>query len=89
MPCKCIDLRVGMNWHTRALLSHYGSELAHVNAFMSVSFIHSFIQAISIAPLRVHYYPDSRIVGYCVGVSRRSATDNCERRPCPMSLHGG
>ena|SRR6218665_2063958 len=33
--------------------------------------VHSFSQAISIAPLQVHYYSEH---GYCVGVSRRSAT---------------
>src|SRR6218665_60027 len=44
------------------------------------SFIHSFIQAISIAPPHVHYYPKALPTqyGYCVGVSRRRATDNCE-----------
>jgi len=44
------------------------------------SFIHSFIQAISIAPLRVRNYPEafSTHHGYCAGVSSRSATGNCE-----------
>src|SRR6218665_5027 len=53
--------------------------------------IHSCIQAISIAPLKVHYYSEALPTqhGYCVGVSRRSATGNCERRTCPTSLHGG
>jgi len=40
----------------------------------------TFIQAISIATLQVHYYsevlPTQR--GYCVGVSCRSATGNWE-----------
>src|SRR6218665_2470039 len=54
----------------------------------------SFIQFISIAPLQVHYYraysealPTQH--GCCVGVSRRSATGNCERSTCPRSLRGG
>src|SRR6218665_619396 len=38
------------------------------------------IQAMSIAPLHVHYYSEALPTqhGYCVGVSRRSATGNCE-----------
>src|SRR6218665_1001910 len=39
--------------------------------------IHSFIPAISIAPLQVLYYsealPTTARIGYCIGVSRRSA----------------
>ena len=44
------------------------------------SFIHSVIQAFSIAPLQVHYYSEVLPTQqkYCVGVSRRSATCNCE-----------
>jgi|SRR6218665_2325767 len=40
------------------------------------SFIHSFIQAISIAHLQVNYHSEALPTqqGYCVGVSRRSAT---------------
>jgi len=53
--------------------------------------IHSFIQAISIEPLQVHYY--SEVIptphGYCVVVSCRSATGNRERRTCQRSLRGG
>jgi len=51
---------------------------------------YSFIQAISIARLQVHYYSEALPTqhGYCVGVSRRSATDNCEWRTCPRSLRG-
>jgi len=42
--------------------------------------IYSFSQAISIASLQVHYYSEALPTqhGYCVGVSRRSATSNCE-----------
>src|SRR6218665_2058974 len=41
------------------------------------SLINSFIQAISIAPLQVHYYSEALPTqhGYCAGVSRQS---NCE-----------
>ena len=44
---------------------------------MTDSLIHSFIQAISIAPLQVHYYSEalptgSTQLGYCVGVSREA-----------------
>jgi len=39
-----------------------------------------YIQTISIAPLQVHYYSEALPTrhGYCVRVSRRSATGNCE-----------
>ena len=39
-----------------------------------------FIQAISIAPLQSHYYSEALPTqhGYCAGISRRSATGNCE-----------
>jgi len=54
----------------------------------SSSSIHSSIHAISIAPLQVHYYmyysealPTQH--GYCAGISRWSATGNCELRTCP------
>src|SRR6218665_3781346 len=38
----------------------------------------TFIQAILIAPLQVHFYSEALPTqhGYCVGVSRRSATGN-------------
>jgi len=56
---------------------------------------HSFIQAISIAPLQVLYYscrsaPDTSRIGYCVGVSRLSATytvPNCFNSQTPQTLH--
>jgi len=54
--------------------------------------IHSFIHSgYSVAPLQVHYYSEALPTqhGYSVGVSRRSATGNCERRTCPRSLRGG
>src|SRR6218665_2416177 len=48
-------------------------------------FIHSFIQTISITPLQVHYYSEALPTQhkYCAGISRRSATGNCELRTCP------
>ena len=53
--------------------------MSHQFAIISV---HSFIQAISIAPLQVHYYTEALRTqcGYCVRISRRSATGNCEWR---------
>src|SRR6218665_1713563 len=53
--------------------------------------VHSFIQTISIAPLQVHFYSEALPTqhGYCAGVSRRSATGNCELRTCPRSIRGG
>ena len=56
--------------------------------FHSISW--QFIQAISIAPLQVHYYSAALPTqhGYCVGASRRSAAGNCEWRTCPRSLRG-
>src|SRR6218665_2440765 len=52
-------------------------------------FIHSFFEAISIAPLAGRYYSEALPTqnGYCVGVSRRSAIGNCELRTCPGSLY--
>jgi len=52
--------------------------------------LYSFIHTISIAPLQVHYYSEALPTqhGYCAGVSRRSATGNCDIRTCPKSLRG-
>jgi len=51
----------------------------------------SFIQAISIASLQVHYYSEALPTqhGYCAGVSRWSATGNWEWKTCPRSPCGG
>jgi len=62
-------------------------EISLVNKLYS--FIHSFIQIISIAPLQVHYYWEALPTQRGYWVSCRSATGNCERRTCPRSLHGG
>jgi len=50
-----------------------------------------FIQAISIAPIQVHYYSEAVLTqhGCCAGISRWSATGNCEWRTCSRSLCGG
>jgi len=52
--------------------------------------IHSFIQTISIAHLQVHCYSEALPTqdGYCVEVSRRSPTGNCEWRIYQRSLVG-
>ena len=51
----------------------------------------SFIPAIYIAPLQVHYHSEAlpEQHGYCAGVSRQSATGNCRLRTCPRLLRGG
>jgi len=48
------------------------------------------MEAISIAPLQVHYYSEALPTqhGYCARISRRSATGNCEWRTCSKSLRG-
>src|SRR6218665_367324 len=54
----------------------------------SYSFVHTFIQTISIAPLQVHSYSEALPTHheYCAGASRQSATGNCKLRTCPRSL---
>jgi len=61
--------------------------MATLKEFPSISywlvmflFIHSFIQASSIAPLKVHYYSEVLPTQhrYCTGVLHRSATGNCK-----------
>src|SRR6218665_686112 len=55
------------------------------------SFIHSFIPAISIAPLQVLYYSEALLttarILYRSFMPKR--TGNCRYRTCPRSLHGG
>jgi len=55
----------------------------HSGYFYSASRV-PFIQATSIAPLLVHHYSEALPTqhGYCVRVSRWSATGNCEWRTC-------
>jgi len=73
-----------------AYLLTISSQITCVLYELDLFFIHSFIQAISIAPLQVHYYSEALLTqhGYCAGVSLRSATGNCELRTCPRSLRG-
>src|SRR6218665_3721153 len=73
------------NYHHRHRRSHHHSTVIIINI------IHFFIQAISIAPLKsTTTQRRSRLQhGYCVEVSHRSATGNCDRRTCPRSLSGG
>jgi len=51
----------------------------NIHSFIHL-FIHSFILNISIAPPQVYYYSKVPATqhGYCVRVSRRSATDKCK-----------
>src|SRR6218665_4028462 len=58
------------------------------------SFIHSFIHSghfYNASPNRLLAYSEALPTqhGYCAGVSRRSATGNCELRTCPRSLRDG
>ena len=56
-----------------------------------VSQIHSFIQTISILSLQVLYYSEALPTqhGYCIGISRRSATGKYEWKTCPRSPCSG
>src|SRR6218665_652780 len=60
-------------------------------SFHALLFFIHFIQTNSIAPLQVHYYSEALPTQhrYCAGISRLSATGNCEGRTCPRSLRGG
>jgi len=63
-----------------------------IHKYICHSFIHSdHFYKLSIAPLQVRYYSEALPTqhGYCAGVSRRSATGNCELRTSPRSLSGG
>ena len=61
------------------------------NCLGILSFIHSFISAISIAPLQVLYYsealPTTARILYRSFTPKR--TGNCRQRTCPRSVHGG
>ena len=58
-----------------------------VSSYVYQFYIHSFIQAISIAPVQVRYYFEALPTQhwYCARVLRRSATGNYELRTCPRS----
>ena len=88
-----LDLRITIqyNW---ALVSPFLQDVqkcTYTPRRRRCSGIHSFIQTISIAPLQAHFYSVALQTqhGYYAGVSRRSATGNCELRTCPRSLRGG
>ena len=51
----------------------------------------TFIHAISIVPLQVHYYTEVLPTqhGCCARILRQSATGNCEWKTCSRSLRGG
>ena len=53
------------------------------------SFIHSFVQVISVAFLQVRYYSEALPTQhkYCVAVSLGSATGHCELRTFPNTSH--
>ena len=76
---------------TKELYWHFKHWNYVVSFILLAVFIHSFIRAISIAPLKVHYYSEALPTqhGYCVGVLRQSATGSCKWRTCPRSLCGG
>ena len=73
-----------LTWHDKIMIGRM------VRAGINGPLVHSFIQAISIAPLQVHYLSEVLPTqhGYCVWVSRRSATGNSKWRTCPTSLCG-
>ena len=85
-PSKVVLCEVKLNVFSRNRFGHFRSMVMLLDhncqslCFDIHSLIPSFIQAISIAPLQVHYYSEAlpRQHGYCAGISRRSATGNCE-----------
>ena len=72
----CVSINVCMN--QCVILCMY-VRILYMYEYMCV-YIHLFIQAIYIAPLQAHYFSEALPMqhGYCVGVSRRSVTGNCE-----------
>src|SRR6218665_3426396 len=66
------------------VLKTYSADACKPTLAFIHSFVHSFIQAISISPLPINYYSEALPTqhGYCSGISRRSVTGNCERRTC-------
>ena len=72
-------LAIVCNWFRKLTKFHTIANIVH---FLKLT---SFIQTISIAPLKVLYYSEALPTqhGYCAGISRRSATGNCRLRTCP------
>ena len=67
-----------MAWLTQSLFAsvYYKVVLSVGGGLEWVLRIYSFIPAISVAPLQVHYYSEALQTiqhGYCIGVSRQSA----------------
>ena len=62
------------------LLANYFAAIFHDAAYKAFHYSLIFIQTISIVHLQVQYYSEALPThhGYCVGVSRRNATGNCE-----------
>ena len=79
-----------LQYRDRLVVSGSSDNTVRSVEFM-LKFIHSFIPSISIVPFQVHYYSEALPTqhGFCVGVSRKRATGNCELGTCPRSLHGG
>src|SRR6218665_1174223 len=69
--CTCLDVYLSV------YLSIYVCLCLYYCLLVSLQFIHSFILAISIAPLQVLYYSEALLTRLqhrcCIGVSRRSA----------------
>src|SRR6218665_1707699 len=76
-----IDTMLILRWLRTLSAKQIESQVAGLVIHSFISF-HSFIQTISIALLQVHYYPEALPTQhiYCIVVSRRSATGNCELR---------
>ena len=72
----CLELRQGGRYGKTITFYSWASAIRSVacaeTLVLRVESIHSFILAISIAPLQVLYYSQLQH-GYCIGVSRRSA----------------
>ena len=83
-PCRLMKVKIDFGWSYFHLFYHI------VVVPYSVHDNVSFIQAISIAPLQVHYYTEALPTQhrYYVEVSLRSTAGNCKWRTCPRSLRG-
>ena len=70
------------SYHRKCFQCYRCQRQLRSNSISLAYIIHSFIQAISIAPLQVHYYIEALLTkhGYCAGNSCLSATGNCEWR---------
>jgi len=76
MPMGSLSFKASVSHphtHLQSIWSYQRNNLP--SQFLVSTFIQSFILAISIAPLQVHYYSETLPLqhGYCIGVSRRNA----------------